>query len=393
MDYVPSIFSHTPVVKKTPQILKQKLDMQSRLNGREENKKKSTAALALLALSNDAENEVPVTASQASPLMKDSFTQTEIHGPTFESMLSLSDEQSKVINEQALLIQNYISVSKDLQIHISDLNNEIHKLKIQVTQLEEENNELSKRVSTSFGHQFVRGDDARTSYYTGFPSFTTFLTVFKLAHKHVSRKNTKLTPEDEMLLTLVKLKHNAGMEDLGYRFGISMSLVTKIFHVWLDALYCTLGGLIMWPQTDFVQLPDVFNNDQFKTVKCVIDCTEIFIERPRGLKARAQTYSNYKRRNTVKILIGISPSGCVTFVSKSWGGRVSDKKITLESGFLDKLLPGDTVMADRAFTMKEDFAMRGAKLIVPAFTKEKRQLSTQEVEESRQMSKARIHVY
>lgn len=74
-----------------------------------------------------------------------------------------------------------------------------------MTQLEEENNELSKRVSTSFGHQFVRGDDARTSYYTEFPNYTTFLTVFKQAHKHVSRKNSKLSPEDEMLLTLVKL--------------------------------------------------------------------------------------------------------------------------------------------------------------------------------------------
>lgn len=83
------------------------------MNGRDGNKKKSTAALALLALSNDVENEVPGTASQASPRMKDSFAQTEIHGPTFESMLSLSGEQSKVINEQALLIQNYISVSKD----------------------------------------------------------------------------------------------------------------------------------------------------------------------------------------------------------------------------------------------------------------------------------------
>lgn len=64
----------------------------------------------------------------------------------------------------------------------------------------------------------------------------------------------------------------------------------------------------------------------------------------------------------------------------------------MESGHLDKILPGDVVMADRGFTMTEDFAMRGAKLIVPAFTKGKRQLSPQEVEESQQLSEARIHV-
>lgn len=64
----------------------------------------------------------------------------------------------------------------------------------------------------------------------------------------------------------------------------------------------------------------------------------------------------------------------------------------MESDLLDKILPGDVVMADRGFTMTEDFAMRRAKLIVPAFSKRKRQLLPQEVEESRQLSKVRIHV-
>ena len=36
---------------------------------------------------------------------------------------------------------------------------------------------------------------------------------------------------------------------------------------------------------------------------------------------RAQTWSNY---NTVKFLIGISLHGAVTYISKAWGGHVSD---------------------------------------------------------------------
>ncbi len=64
------------------------------------------------------------------------------------------------------------------------------------------------------------------------------------------------------------------------------------------------------------------------------------IEHPTSLKARAQTWSNYKHHNTVKFLIGIAPQGVVTFISKGWGGRVSNVHLTENSGLLDKLSPG-----------------------------------------------------
>ena len=141
-----------------------------------------------------------------------------------------------------------------------------------------------------------------------------------------------------------------------------------------------------------MELPEFFQNDQFHKVRCVIDCTEIFIDRPSALKARVQTNSNYKRHNTVKLLVGASPIGAVVFLSKCWGGRVSDKQIPQDSGFLEKLLPGDVVLADRGFQMDEEFAFVGAKLMVPAFTRGKSQLSAQEVKKSKLMSRARIHV-
>ena len=78
----------------------------------------------------------------------------------------------------------------------------------------------------------------------------------------------------------------------------------------------------------------------------IIDCFEILLDRPNNLLARAQTYSSYKHHNTVKYLIGITPQGTVSFISEGWGGRVSGKHLTEYCGFLDNLLPGDTVHAD-----------------------------------------------
>ena len=90
--------------------------------------------------------------------------------------------------------------------------------------------------------------------------------------------------------------------------------------------------------------------------------------------------------------IGCLPNGIVCFLSKCWGGRASDNKITSTSGFLNKLEAGDLVLADRGFTMDDDFAIRGVKLVVPAFTKGKTQLSKKEVEKGKQIARVRIHV-
>ena len=125
----------------------------------------------------------------------------------------------------------------------------------------------------------------------------------------------------------------------------------------------------------------------------IIDCFELFVVRPSNLLARAQTYSSYKHHNTVKYLIGITPQGTVCFLSEPGrGGRVSDKHITKNSGLLSYLLPGDTVLADRGFDIKELLAMHCARILIPAFTRGKQQLTGIEAEQTRHIANVRIHV-
>ncbi|KAK0141837.1 hypothetical protein N1851_020501 [Merluccius polli] len=49
-------------------------------------------------------------------------------------------------------------------------------------------------------------------------------------------------------------------------------------------------------------MPQKFNK-RFKKCVVIIDCTEFFIDGPFNLRARAQTWSNYKHHNTLKALI------------------------------------------------------------------------------------------
>ncbi|KAI8509521.1 hypothetical protein Bbelb_133690 [Branchiostoma belcheri] len=89
------------------------------------------------------------------------------------------------------------------------------------------------------------------------------------------------------------------------------------------------------------------------------------------------TYQNSK--------IAETPTDEFQYMFEAWGGRTSDKFLTENCGFLDKLLPGDKVMADRGSTIDEsvNVGLKQGKLVIQAFTKGKAQLDPIDVERSR----------
>ena len=161
----------------------------------------------------------------------------------------------------------------------------------------------------------------------------------------------------------------------------------------IDLLYIRLRFLVAWPSREVCKqnMPRIFT-ELYPDCQCIIDCSEIFIEILKEYKARNSTYSNYKKHNTAKFLIGVSPFGSISFLSQCWGGRVSDKTLTQESQFLQLLEYGDVVLADRGFTVNDDIRLHGAKLEIPAFTRGKVQLTQRDVEVSKKLSQVRIHV-
>ncbi|CAN7943595.1 unnamed protein product [Ixodes hexagonus] len=229
-------------------------------------------------------------------------------------------------------------------------------------------------------------------FYTGLHA-DVFMELVKVVPEFATT-NFMMSVEQQVLLTLMKLRLGLVYGDLSRRFGVSVSTVGNIFRAMLATLGRILRNVVVWlsRETVFRNVPQSFEENGFAGTTCILDCTEVFLQRPKKLLARAQTYSSYKGHNTVKFLVAIAPHGSVMFVSKVYGGRASDKHIVRDSGIISYFQHGDQVMADRGFSLDPEMEAKGVVLNVPAFTRGKLQLSEREVTETRRIASVRIHV-
>lgn len=83
----------------------------------------------------------------------------------------------------------------------------------------------------------------------------------------------------------------------------------------------------------------------------------------------------------------------MTLVSEGWGGRTSHKHLTENSTFLNNLKPGDLVLADRGFNIKDSVALMCAEVKIPVFKKGKPQLCPVDVGTTRKIAHVRIQVF
>lgn len=189
----------------------------------------------------------------------------------------------------------------------------------------------------------------------------------------------------------MRLKVGLFVQDLADRFGISTSLVSRICITWINLLYFELKDMFPFPTQELVRknMPKKFA--QYVITRLILDCTELFIQRPSAILAQSETWSDYKHHNTWKLLVGITPNGQVTFLSDLWGGRVSDKHITRESGVLDLLQAGDNVMVDRGFDISS-IVPTGVTVNMPPFLAGRAHLTAAETEEAMNIASVRIHV-
>lgn len=179
---------------------------------------------------------------------------------------------------------------------------------------------------------------------------------------------------------------------LFFRFKITVTDVSEIFSRTIKLLAVALQPLITFYSRREIRknLPKEYSN--FPKLKCIIDCSELFIQKPSDLKNQAATWSDYKHHNTVKFLVATTPQGSIAFISELYGGRASDRHIVEDSKFLDYIHQGDQVLADRGFPVRELLVHKQAELVLPPAGKGAAQMTSANVKKTKQVANVRIHV-
>ncbi len=106
----------------------------------------------------------------------------------------------------------------------------------------------------------------------------------------------KVSSKDQFLLVLLKLRLGLMNQDLADRFQVWKSTISSIFTTWVMFLEKYLGdALIVWLPREIIAtpMPPMFRKHH-KELRCIIDCTEVFIEKPKSLDVQATTWSDYK---------------------------------------------------------------------------------------------------
>ncbi|XP_056301526.1 uncharacterized protein LOC130213768 isoform X2 [Danio aesculapii] len=344
-DFAPSVFYHTTQREINKGYVK--LERFKRKRKRDENTRRPPG----LQPSKEVTNEVAAGSSGAC-LSTDACRIEPEYSVTIKEIYSQGDihhlEHDYCWVPEPTLADNALDPAKDLH-------EEVERLRRQVE-------EMSVSQRFCLGRFAASDDDIR--FYTRFTTCSHLMAFWKLIEPasnnmiRVSRVRAStvkredgttdvaldrsLQPIDEFFLFMVHLSVGLTLRDLGHRFNIHESTVSRIITTWAHFLYTVLGSLRIWMSAEAVKahLPNQFQD--YPDTQVLIHCTELHCQTP---LLKSEDFS-YKSHRSFKGLIGMAPHGAVTFVSSLYAASLSDEELFKQSGIVSLLKPEMAIMFD-----------------------------------------------
>ncbi|KAK6181942.1 hypothetical protein SNE40_009718 [Patella caerulea] len=250
-----------------------------------------------------------------------------------------------------------------------------------------------------FSIERFRDDNKTLLSFTGCESYDRFLMILHSLGPVVNHLNyyyhdvKNVNIENQLFLTLVKLRLHWTNFNIAKMADISETTVANIFITWINFMYHQWKEEPIWPSQELVRFfaPSDFRR-KFPKTRVMIDGTECPVKKPAPPAAQQATFSTYKNRNTVKILVGATPGGLISYVSPAYGGSTSDRQIVERSGLMTLCDPCDSIMADKGFNVQHIFASYAVAINMPSFFSKKNRIDGKTVQKDRAISSKLVHI-
>ncbi|XP_022104600.1 uncharacterized protein LOC110986748 [Acanthaster planci] len=247
--------------------------------------------------------------------------------------------------------------------------------------------ELKKKIAEleydlqclSWSYRKIEGDNAKTKFYTGLPTFHVFMWLFSYLEAKVwtmtgSEENDTSSKSsdrkvvfpliDQLFATLMRLRLGLLLPDLADRFRVSRRRMDNTVTMWIFLLEKELRALTPCPSREAVRLTLPPHYRRKQGLRFLVEGAELHIECPSNVST--QCYQRHRHHTTVQYLVAISPTGLIAYVSDGIFGKASGGEIMQRSKFLALLEEGDLVLADSDFMVQDLVTERGAVLRVPS---------------------------
>ncbi|MGQ4646631.1 transposase family protein [Lyngbya aestuarii] len=202
-------------------------------------------------------------------------------------------------------------------------------------------------------------------------------------NKKGGEKKPKLSQKEQILLTLIYLRHSPTFQLLGIQFGVSETTANDIFHYWLpiisEALPPTLIEQVKKCEGDYEWLQELLSELQL-----IVDTSEQVRERPGGYLEPKQFYSGKKKTHTMKNQFIVLPDGKdIVDILPGVPGPKSDINLLRER--FRQFAPKQKFGGDKAYQGE-------AQVTTPCKKPKGGQLTDEQKQQNREFSQQRIFV-
>lgn len=200
----------------------------------------------------------------------------------------------------------------------------------------------------------------------------------------VDYKNSPLpTSADKLVFILTYLRKATTQDIFGEVFGMSQPIANKWIHTLLPCLNQSLAELGELParEANDLDFPEEQGQVFFQ------DGAERPIQRPKEKEAQRTYYSGKKKRHTIKNNVLIDEKAKIRLLTPTCEGKKHDKKISDEAAF--SLPEGSYLYQDTGF---QGFSLEGVTIVQPKKKPRNNELTNEEKENNRNISRIRIRV-